>query len=404
MTTKSNNETLDRAENIIDIKAIEKLIVDKFETIENKYKEANEQLKDVGNITDKTKSEIEKLTSEYDSLYERMQAIEQKSALSIESRSSSAGSDFVKSDVCKDFIAGRTSRARLQMKTAIVNATGQNQPLVQSDRLAGIAATPDRILTIRDLIPTSSTSSNLVEFARETSFTNNAGPTVGGSPEAYENVLKPESAVSFALVSVPVVTLAHYVPASKQVLSDSQSLQSYIDRRLSHGLKLKEETQLLNGTGANGELNGLITQATSYINSSSPNYTNEIDIIRDAIRQAHLSEYRPDFVVLNPVDWFSIEIRKVGASDDRYIIGSPNQGLLNPTLWGLPVIVTNSIAAGTFLMGSSMAAEIMDREESSVEMSYENADNFVKNMITIRAEERLALCVYRTEAFITGSL
>ena len=117
---------------------------------------------------------------------------------------------------------------------------------------------------------------------------------------------KPESALAFSLVSVPVITLAHFIPASKQVMSDSPSLASHINGRLMYGLKLKEETQILSGTGLNHQLNGLVTQATAYVNSSSPNYTNEIDIIRDAIRQAHVAEYQPNFLVLNPTDWFSI--------------------------------------------------------------------------------------------------
>jgi HK97 family phage major capsid protein len=258
------------------------------------------------------------------------------------------------------------------------------------------------MMTIRDVLPTSATDSNLVEFTRESSFTNNAGPTLSGSPEAYENVTKPESAMAFTLVNVPVVTLAHFIPASVQVLDDAPSLMSHINGRLMYGLKLKEETQLLSGTGSNHQLNGLITQATAYT-LASPNRTNEIDILRDAIKQAHVAEYRPDFLVLNPSDWFDIEIRKVGTSDDRYVVGDPRD-LGVPNLWGLTAVITNSISSGTFLMGSSQACEIKDRQTAAVEMSREDSTNFQKNMVTIRAEERLALCVYRTEAFITGSL
>jgi HK97 family phage major capsid protein len=91
-------------------------------------------------------------------------------------------------------------------------------------------------------------------------------------------------------------------------------------------------------------------------------------------------------------------------TDDRYIIGDPSQ-MLTERLWGLPVVVTNSIAAGTFLLGSfDMGAQIWDRQDATIEVSRENSDNFVKNMVTILAEERIALTVYRTQAFITGSL
>jgi HK97 family phage major capsid protein len=258
------------------------------------------------------------------------------------------------------------------------------------------------MLTIRDVLPSSTTDSNLVEFTRENAFTNNAGPTVSGSPEAYENVTKPESAITFTLVSAPVVTLAHFIPASLQVLDDSASLASHINGRLMYGLKLKEETQILSGTGSNHQLNGLITQGTAYV-PTSPQLTNEIDIIRHAIKQAHVAEYMPDFLVLNPSDWYDIEVKHVGTSDDRYVVGNPNNMMVN-RLWGLQVVVTNSITAGTFLLGSSMGAEIKDRQMAAVEASREDSTNFQKNMVTIRAEERLTLCVYRTEAFITGSL
>jgi HK97 family phage major capsid protein len=131
--------------------------------------------------------------------------------------------------------------------------------------------------------------------------------------------------------------------------------------------------------------------------------TNEIDIIRHAIKQAHVAEYMPNFLVLNPSDWYDIEVKHVGTSDDRYVVGNPNNMMVN-RLWGLQVVVTNSISSGTFLLGSSMGAEIKDRQMAAVEASREDSTNFQKNMVTIRAEERLTLCVYRTEAFITGSL
>lgn len=400
----SEQQKLDSMENVVELKNIEKLIVDKFDKIDANYKSANQQILEIGKVNEATKGEIEKLTKEYDELFERLQTVEQKNASVSETEDYNLGAEFIKSDAFKDFAEGRTGRARMEVKTAIINATGQNQPLVPADRLGGIYTTPNRILTIRDILPSSTTNSNLVEFTREASFTNNAGPTVSGSPEQYENVTKPESAMTFSLQTAAVVTLAHFIPASKQVLDDAASLQSHINGRLMYGLKLKEETQLLTGTGSNHQLNGLYTQATTYVNSASPNYTNEIDIIRDAIRQAHVAEYRPNFLVLNPLDWFSIEIRHVGTSDDRYVVGNPGMGMMSPNLWGLPVVVTNSQAAGTFLMGSSMGCEIKDRQQAAVEMSLEDSTNFQKNMVTIRAEERLTLVVYRTEAFLKGTL
>ena len=403
MTTENN--VIDQAQLVTELKGLEANIVSKFDELKANGETLKGQVKELGEAKADTISKHEALEKQYNELYDRVQVVEQKG---LKSHEASAGFDlggsFVKHEQFLAMAEGKQQSARMDVKTAIINATGQNQPLVQSDRMGGIMATPNRMLTIRDVLPSSATSSNLIEFTRENAFTNNAGPTVSGSPEAYENVTKPESAITFTLVNEPVVTLAHFIPASKQVMSDSASLASHINGRLMYGLKLKEETQILSGTGSNHQLNGLITQATAYVNSSSPNYTNEIDIIRDAIRQAHVAEYVPNFLVLNPLDWFSIEIRKVGSSDDRYVVGDPNSGLMSKNLWGLPVVVTNSISAGTFLIGTSMGAEIKDREQASVAVSYEEGNNFTKNMVTVLAEERIALCVFRTEAFITGSL
>ena len=400
----SVNNALDQAELIVEIKAIEKNIVGKFDEIQKATDQANAELKALGEVKIETKAQLEALAKQYDELYNRVQVVEQKGAITTQQdQAYNLGEEFIKSDAFVAMQSGSTGRARMEIKTAIINATGQNQPLVQSDRdMSGIYTTPTRNLRLRDVIRSRATSSNLIEFTRENAFTNNAGPTVSGSPQQFENVTKPEAANSFTLVNVPVVTLAHFIPASVQVLDDSPMLASHINGRLMYGLKLKEETQLLLGTGANGQLNGLYTQATAYT-VASPTRTNEIDILRDAIKQAQVAEYMPDFILLNPVDWFDIEIRKVGTGDARYVVGDPNN--MRPmSLWGLPVIVTNSIASGTFLIGSSMAAEIADRQQAVVEASREDSTNFQKNMVTIRAEERLALCVFRTEAFIKGSI
>jgi len=390
----------------LNIVKFEAALVEKHGELLTVFEKAEEEAKNANALSAETKSAVEGIASELNSLSDAIQELQQKTAGETDSDDvqEALGKRFLETDQCKALMEGRQGSARMDMKAAIINATGQNQPLVPSDRLSGINAVPNRMMTIRDLLPTTTTTSNLVEFVRENVFTNSAATTVAGSPQQFENVTKPESSITFTLAHEAIQTLAHWIPASKQVLDDAPQLMSYISGRLVYGLKLYEENQLLNGTGANGQLNGLRTQATAYVQSSSPHTTNEIDVIRDAIRQAQVSEYMPDAIVLNPQDWYDIEIRKVGSADDRYVIGNPRQ-LMGSPLWGLPVIVTNSMTSGNFLLGSfQMGAEIKDREQSSVEVSRENSDNFVKNMVTILAEERLALIVYRTESLITGTL
>jgi HK97 family phage major capsid protein len=82
-------------------------------------------------------------------------------------------------------------------------------------------------------------------------------------------------------------------------------------------------------------------------------------------------------------------------------------GMARPiqNLFGLQVYTTTSLAAGTFLVGSGspIAAEIRDRMEMQVDISTEHQDFFVKNLVAIRAEKRLALLVRRPASYVTGT-
>ena len=363
---------------------------------------ANGEIAASKSVENETKAAMEKLAAKAGELTDKCLELERKMSAGKEDGQQahqSFGEQFVKSESFQAMAAGRSKFARLEFKTAIINATGQNQPLVAADRIPGIIANPDRVLTIRDALPTGRTSSNLVEFTRENVFTNNAGAQYA-SP-ARENVTKPESGITFTLASAPVVTLAHFIPVSRQVLDDAPQLQSYVNSRLTFGLKLEEEDQLLNGSGTSGNLSGLLTSGNFVAYNRAVSGDTRLDTIRRAIEQAQLSEFTADTVVLNPTDWARIELTK--ATDGQYIMANP-MDLAAPRIWGKRVVATNSIAAGTFLVGAmSMGAQIWDRMDAAVQISYEDGDNFKKNMATLLAEERLALTVYRPSAFVKGT-
>ena len=100
---------------------------------------------------------------------DRLVALEQRNTNEPDPGPESIGAQFIKSDVYSDFVSGRQTAGRMDLKTAIINTfpASSVQPLVQGDRLAGIHTTPNRRLTLRDILPVSTTSTNLVEFTRE---------------------------------------------------------------------------------------------------------------------------------------------------------------------------------------------------------------------------------------------
>lgn len=267
--------------------------------------------------------------------------------------------------------------------------------VIEPHRLPGIDQMPKQRLFIRDLISPGRTKSNLIFWIQQTGFTNAAAAVL-------ENVLKPESGIEFAEKTTPVRTIAHTFNASKQILDDMTQLASLVDDEMRYGLKQVEETEILFGDGTGAHLEGIIPQASIFDANFDVPSQSGIDDLRLAMLQAQLARLPATGHVLHFIDWARIELTKDELG--RYILANPSQ-LSVPTLWGLPIVQTETPAfIGKFLTGAfRMGAQLFDREEANVVISTENRDNFEKNMITIRCEERLALAVKRPEAFIYGS-
>lgn len=353
---------------------------------------------------DNLKGDVDEMLSGINEMKSRLDDVEQKQARRsvADEPAQPLGKQLFDSEAFKQFAQNPTkgNRAALHIKETITSATtdaaGSAGALVQTQRLGGIIAPPDQKLRVRDLLMAGTTDSNAIEYVKETGFTNAA------AAQANEGDKKAQSDIKFSTETVPVRTLAHFVKASRQILDDASMLSSYINGRLMYGLKLVEDRQLLNGDGENGNLKGIIPQATAFADKATMAKYTIIDQIRLAVLQAYLAEYPASGLVLNPIDWAKIELEK--DADNRHIIGLP-QGVANRTLWGLPVVETTAMQAGKFLTGAfNLGAQIFDRQLSSIAVATENEDDFVRNLVTVLCEERLALAVYRPEAFIYGDL
>lgn len=357
-------------------------------------------------LSAETRGKVDDLLTQQGALQAQLQSAEQKLA-QIEANGAggdvkheSFGRQFINSEDFKKFAAQANPRGRVDFSyqaaitTLTTDADGSAGDLVTATRLPGLIMPPERRLTVRDLITPGRMDGSILEYVKETGFTNNAAPVA-------ETVKKAESTMKFDLVSTSAKVIAHFVKASRQILSDASQLASHIDGRLRYGLAYKEEQQLLTGDGTGQNLLGIIPQATAYSAPFDPAGTEtNIDFIRLAMLQAALAEYPASGIVMHPSDWARIELLK--DTTGRYIIGNP-QGTISPTLWGLPVVATQAITVDKFLVGAfRLGAQVFDRWQARVEVATENEDDFVKNLVTILAEERLALAVYRPEAFVYG--
>lgn len=371
-----------------------------------KAEEALKEAQKVGNLSTETKAAVDKMATELNALRESEktlkallgeleQHVAQMPLNNAVQAAKTIGQQVISADVLKEINSSIQSSKRISIPVqAALISTGVADGVVEPQRLPGIDVAPKQRLFIRDLIAPGKTTSPAIFWVQQTGFTNKASVVP-------ENTAKPYSDIEFETKITPVTTIAHMFKASKQILDDFAQLQSLVDAEMRYGLKFVEEQEILFGDGSGAHLHGIIPQASKYKPEFSVEKQSGIDDLRLAMLQAQLARLPATGHVLHFIDWAKIELTK--DSLGRYILANPS-ALIGPTLWGLPVVATESTAfKGKFLTGAFNAgAQLFDREETNVVISTENTDDFEKNMISIRCEERLALAVKRPEAFVYG--
>ncbi|MEY9196631.1 HK97 family phage major capsid protein [Sinorhizobium fredii] len=397
---KPNDQGVDINALALQIKTEHKQAVDAVKAI---AEEALGKAKAGEELSTSIKEKADEALLKMNGLTEQVAELEQKMARNRgtgDDAQKSIGEQFTESDSFKAFQDSKFAKsargADLKVKATLTSLTtdaaGSVGDAIQNSRLPGILPLPQRRMTVRDLLTPGRMDGNTLEYVKETGFTNNAAPVAEGG-------LKPSSDIKLDLVTTSAKVIAHWMKASKQVLDDISQLRSMIDQRLLYGLAYVEEAQLLNGDGTGQNLHGIIPQATAYAAPITLTSPTSIDVMRLAMLQAALAEYPATGHVMNPIDWAWIETLK--DSEGRYIIGNP-QGSITPTLWGLPVVQTQAMTVDKFLTGAfRLGAQVFDRWDARIEAAYVD-DDFIRNLITVLAEERLALAVYRPEAFIYG--
>ena len=378
---------------------------------------AIEEVKASGKAADEVKGLVSELEKKQADIGAQYLALEQKlTEMELEAKRFQAGAaskpevkslggEFVKSDVFKSMANGAINNTPVEVKdiTSLSTSAGA---LVRPDRDPEVYRTVGgmRPLRVRDLISSIPTSSNSVEIMRMKTVTNNA------APQSAEFAAKAQSNYVWELVTVPVRTIAHWVPASRQVLTDSAQLSGLINTELTYGLQLESDAQLLFGDGTGANLSGIMNDAAINDVGQITAGTAAADVpaamiakIREAKTACQLNEYyNINGLVLNPEDFETLETAK--ATDGHYLLVSFAATATTPeAIWRIPVVISNAMTKGNFLLGDwSIGAKVYDREAVSVRVSESHSDYFVKNGVAILGEERYCLAVNRPKAFAKG--
>lgn len=294
----------------------------------------------------------------------------------------------------------RLESPKVETKSLITGLSDSSAgAMVQTDYKPMVNTAPFQPLTLFDLITMGSTDSDLVEYVRILSYTNNAAGVPEATATSDGSGAKPESGMTFEKVTAAVLTVAHWIPATTRALADASQVRTLIDAFLRFGLRATMENMMLNGDGTSETFVGIYNTTGTQTQAWD---TNAITTTRKARTKAKTpGRVNPNGWLMHPTDWETFDLLKDG--EDRYYYGGPSV-LGNPRLWGIPVVENENNAAGYTLLGDFRYAVLWLRMLAMISASNSHADFFVRNLVAILAEERAAFGVLYPKAFVEVDL
>lgn len=296
---------------------------------------------------------------------------------------------------------GRFNSGPIEVKNAALGIGDIGTDVIAPQRQPGILPILFERLTVADLMPSGTTNSNVVRYVVETTATN-AASTVAEKGE------KPEAALDFDTVDEPVRKIAVVFKVADELLEDFDQFASYIDGRLVLFVRIREEQQLLAGAGTGNDIDGLLNRDITAAQALGADSI-AVAVHKEITKVRVASFLDPDGIVFHPNDWQAARLEQ--DTNEQFYGGGPFTGpygvggIAGNTYWGLQTVVTQAMTENTVLLGAfRTAAQVFRRSGITVDMTNSDGTDFIKNITTIRAEERLALAVYRPSAFgtVTG--
>lgn len=243
-------------------------------------------------------------------------------------------------------------------------------------------------LVIRDLFAAETISGSTLVYLVE-------GAIEGAPAATNEGSKKPQ--VHFADPTPKTVSLAKiaaFIKESDEYKDDYAFLESAVNGRLLYHLGLVEQNKLVYDLL---NTSGIQSDTTSLTAASTAAQIADV-ILKEAMDVQEQSGFPADAIVINPTDWYKLRIGKDG--ENRYYGNGYFSEQSIPNLWGIPVCVTTATSAGTIIVGAfKTCGSVVQKGGVGLDMTNSDQDDFVKNLMTIRAEERLALAVRRPAGF-----
>lgn len=323
------------------------------------------------------------------------------------------GEQLTESDAYKAYreqgvkgVDSKGSFSPYEFKTTL-NTTGYPP---ESIRTPGILETalrdPDSVIGLFDQIET---AQNAYVYLEETTFTNNAGSVAEAADISTSN----EGALAFTERTESIRKMATFLPVTDELLADVAGVQGYVNSRLSTMMKLNMDNQLINGNGTAPNLTGILNKTGINTFDYSAYATGGGELKRLGQIYQAITEIRKDSfteadaIVMHPEDWYQIvtsvnDVTTSGAKNPLFVVAGGFGADAAPRIWGLKVVPSTVIAAGTALVGKfggGEAAHVVMRQGVDLAVSDSHSDFFAKNQLAIRLTMRLGFPIYRATSF-----
>jgi HK97 family phage major capsid protein len=387
----------DRAEITEHMKAIETLKAEKAEV------EANIA----------TLKEVDSLSKDLGPQFSDFKEVEVRDRHS-ESEVKDLGDQLIESKGYKELLeggmsGGNWSSGPIELKATLASTPGS--ALTPNQYVPGIVSTLFQRNYVSDLPAQVQTNASQITYVKESTATNAAAAVSEGQA-------KPQSTLAFTETTESVRKIATILPVTDELLADAPQIQAYVNSRLILFVKNTEEQQVLLGSGTAPNIQGLIAAGRNTVGTYARGTvdSNAIALFKAMNGTRGSSQLDPDAIVIHPTNWQAI---RVATDTSGQLFGGgpfygPYGGPQGPAsssqfsadnIWGVPVVVTSNITVGSALVGNfSQGAAVYRRSGVTVEATNSHSTWFADNITALRAEERLALAVYRESAFtvVTG--
>ena len=320
------------------------------------------------------------------------QLIAEKAAKKVESKSKSFGEAYTetlaeafesKQAEIKEFARNKNAKLTIDLKsvgtmTTSANLSGDGQATYNQRQ----GLVPAQKVNFRDLIPTAVSPTGLYVTYRETGSEGSIGIQTEGN-------LK--SQIDYDLTEVKVVSdyIAGFARFSKQMMFQLPFLQNTLQRMLLRDFYKKENATFFSAV------------SSAATGSTTTSATVDAEQLVDWIANQLDANFDASFALVSYAQWAALLKTK------PYDYSVPGGVVIDPTgnirIAGVPVIGASWVTNAKALIVDANYLERVETEGLRVEFSYEDSDNFERNLVTARVECFEDINIMRTDALIYGS-